>query len=136
MSVGEGLEALDPETCLELLRRHPSRVGRVAVADDGRRPTIMPVNYAVDDDAVVFRTAEGAKFAAAVRHAYVAFEVDDVDVAWKEGWSVLVRGQAEEVTDPAELERVQALPLQPWARGTRDRFVRIRPETITGRRLR
>ncbi|MGM0819140.1 MAG: pyridoxamine 5'-phosphate oxidase family protein, partial [Actinomycetota bacterium] len=72
----------------------------------------------------------------AVRHAYVAFEVDDVDVAWKEGWSVLVRGQAEEVTGAGDLERVRALPLQPWARGERERFVRVRPETITGRRLR
>ena len=130
-----GLEHLSVPECLELLRTHPQRIGRVGIADDGRRPIILPVNYAMDDDAIVFRTAEGSKLAAAVRGAFVAFEVDDVDVAWQEGWSVLVRGQAHEVTDADEIARLDALPLHPWAAGSRDRFVRIRPDTVTGRRL-
>ena len=126
---------LSPDECLQLLRSHPQRIGRVGIADDGRRPIVLPVNYAMDDDAVVFRTAEGTKLGAAVRGAFVAFEVDDVDVAWQEGWSVLVRGQASEVTDPDEVARLEGLPLHPWAAGDRERFVRIRPDAVTGRRL-
>ena len=135
MTTESGLELLTLEECEHLLQTHPTRVGRIAVADDGRRPTILPVNYALDEGAVVFRTAEGTKFAAAVRGAFVAFEVDEVDAAWQEGWSVLVRGQAERVTDEDELARLRTLPLQPWARGIREHYVRIRPESVTGRRL-
>lgn len=129
------LEHLPTEECLHLLRSHPQRIGRVGIADDGRRPVILPVNYAMDDDVVVFRTAQGTKLAAAVRGAFVAFEVDDVDMAWQEGWSVLVRGQADEATDPDEIARLEGLPLRPWAGGQREHFVRIRPDTVTGRRL-
>lgn len=129
------LEHLSHEECLHLLRSHPQRIGRVGIADDGRRPVILPVNYAMDEDAVVFRTGGGTKLAAAVRGAFVAFEVDDVDVAWQEGWSVLLRGQAQEVTDPAEVARLEGLPLHPWAGGDRERYIRIQPDTITGRRL-
>ena len=51
------------------------------------------------------------------------------------GWSALVRGEAVEVSDPAELARVRALPLCPWAPGARGRFVRILPTLLTGRRI-
>lgn len=65
----------------------------------------------------------------------MAFEVDEVDDAWEEGWSVLIRGSAVEVTDPDELTRLQRLPLRPWAGGDKPAHIRIVPAAISGRRI-
>jgi uncharacterized protein len=65
----------------------------------------------------------------------VAFEVDGTDAATRTGWSVVVRGEAVEVTDPAELARLRGLPLYPWAPGAKSRYVRILPALVTGRRI-
>lgn len=128
-----GLEVLESQECLRLLeRRHLGRIG-VSVAE---RPLIMPVNYVIDDGTVVFRTAAGTKFDAAVRGNFVAFEIDEADDTYHVGWSVLVTGVAEEITDADERREVEALPLKPWAPGEKDHFLRIRPVTITGRRIR
>ena len=51
------------------------------------------------------------------------------------GWSVLVRGEAVEVTNPAELARLRELPLNPWVPGAKSRYVRILPAALTGRRI-
>lgn len=128
-----GLEILSREECLRLLATVP--VGRVAVSV-GALPAILPVNFVVLDGDVVFRTAPGSKLDAAVRNAVVAFEADAVDAVYHTGWSVLVVGVAEEVTDPESLRAVDALPLEPWALdGLADHVVRIRTQTISGRRL-
>src|SRR4030095_1319408 len=63
--------------------------------------------------------------------ARVAFEVDAVDEGSRTGWSVVVRGQAAEVLEPADLGRLHRLPLFPWAPGAKARYVRIRPVSIT-----
>ena len=60
-------------------------------------PLIFPVNYGIDRGVIVIRTDEGTKLAAA-DHANVTFEVDAIDSRTRSGWSVLVRGLAEEVT--------------------------------------
>jgi nitroimidazol reductase NimA-like FMN-containing flavoprotein (pyridoxamine 5'-phosphate oxidase superfamily) len=108
-------------------------VGRIALA--GPRPTIFPVNYAIDGDCVVFRTDPGTKFHAAVHKAFVAFEVDWVEPTWKIGWSVLVRGQAKLVDEPSEITHLKELPLVPWAKGEKSNYVRIDTKLISGRRL-
>jgi uncharacterized protein len=95
----------------------------------------LPVNFVVDQHSVLFRTDEGTKLAVASRGARVAFEVDGTEEATRTGWSVLVRGEAVEVTDPAELERVRQLPLYPWAPGAKARYIRILPTVLTGRRI-
>jgi hypothetical protein len=69
------------------------------------------------------------------RGGRVAFEVDGVEEATRTGWSVLVRGEAVEVTDPAGLARVRKLALYPWAPGAKARYVRILPTVLTGRRI-
>ena len=95
------------------------------------------VNYAMDGDAPVFRTASGTKLWAAAR-APVAFEVDHVDGASRTGWSVVVHGVAQEITafDAGDLQaRIFGLPVQPWAKGDKPSFVRIAPRLITGRRV-
>lgn len=133
MNNGRQLEALGAEECIRLLEEHPARVGRVAIA--GPRPVILPVNYAIDNGEVVFRTASGTKLNAAMGNTFVAFEVDHVTPEWKNGWSVLVRGQSREVTDPEEIKRLSRLPLHSWAAGDKEHFVRISSGIVSGRRL-
>ncbi|HVM39793.1 MAG TPA: pyridoxamine 5'-phosphate oxidase family protein [Acidimicrobiia bacterium] len=127
-----GLEVIPREDCVRLLGT--TMIGRVGVVVAGR-PVVLPVNYVVDGDRVIFRTDDGTKFDAAVRGEFVAFEIDDVDSMYHQGWSVLVTGVAEEITDPTELDRVRMLPLRPWAHGAKAHFVRIVPVTISGRRI-
>jgi nitroimidazol reductase NimA-like FMN-containing flavoprotein (pyridoxamine 5'-phosphate oxidase superfamily) len=126
------MEELDQDECRRLLaERH---LGRLAVPDFGG-PMIFPVNYVVDEDLIVFRTDPGSKLDAATEREAVAFEVDAVDEATRTGWSVVVRGVLAEITDPADLARLRALPLYPWAPGRKTRYVRVRPLGISGRRI-
>lgn len=129
-----GTEVIEREECLRLLEEE--EVGRVGVSDHGS-PLVLPVNYVLDGDTVVFRTAPGTKLEAALR-APVAFEVDRVDRATRSGWSVVVRGVAEEVTSfsgPGVRQRLESLPLDTWAPGKKGCLVRIVPGSITGRRV-
>jgi len=129
-----GLQILTPERSMEMLSVHLPHVGRVALPAEGG-PLIFPVNYRVVDGCVVFRTGPGSKLAAAGEGLEVAFEADAVDEAWEEGWSVLVRGRAVEVTDPDELVRMRQLPLRPWAGGQKPHYVKILPSQISGRQI-
>jgi nitroimidazol reductase NimA-like FMN-containing flavoprotein (pyridoxamine 5'-phosphate oxidase superfamily) len=130
---GYGLQEIDRAECDALLRS--ARVGRVAV-DTGDRPAILPVRYAILDGDVVFRTAPGDKLLAALLHRTVPFEVDEHHDEEHTGWSVLVVGPAEEIVHPDEVARCEALGLEPWAGEARDRWVRVRAEHVTGRRVR
>jgi len=118
--------------CFELLAG--GQLGRVAVTDD-RGPVAFPVNYVLDRHTVVFRTEPGTKLHTAGRGGRVCFEADGTDEAARTGWSVIVRGEITEVTDPAELARLRELPLRPWAPGARDHYLRILPAVLTGRRI-
>lgn len=129
---GAGWQELSKSECFGLLAK--GRVGRVAFVDD-LGPVVMPVNFILDRHMVVFRTDGGAKLDAAVRGSRVAFEIDGTDEAARTGWSVVIRGEAVEVTDPAELARLRQLPLQPWAPGAKTHYVRILPAVLTGRRI-
>jgi nitroimidazol reductase NimA-like FMN-containing flavoprotein (pyridoxamine 5'-phosphate oxidase superfamily) len=127
-------QVLSSTECLELLATQ--RVGRLAVIAGGF-PRVFPVNYALDGDVIVFRTAPGSKLTAA-QHANVGFQVDHVDEARRSGWSVMVTGMAETVTDEhtADLvRRTQALPIQPFDPADKPIWVRIIPSSMTGRRL-
>lgn len=128
-------ETLTRLECLELLREN--HLGRLAFLERvGVVPLIMPVNYVLDQDAVVFRTDPGSKLVAAVRGAPVAFEIDGAEEGDRVGWSVIVRGHAVEVTDAAERERLSHGPLESWAPGPKSHYVRVVPGPITGRRIR
>ena len=122
------MEELDDTECRKLLaERH---LGRLAITDwDG--PMIFPVNYVFDQDLVIFRTDPGTKLDAATEGESVAFEVDAADAATRTGWSVVVRGTLAEITDPADLERLRALPLYPWAPGDKTRYVRVAPRMVS-----
>ena len=127
-----GWQELTKSECFALLSG--ARLGRVAVIDD-QGPAIFPVNFVLDRHMVVFRTDEGTKLDAAARGSRVAFEIDGTDEAAHTGWSVLVRGEATEVTDPAELARLRKVRLSPWAPGPKTHYVRILPAKLTGRRI-
>jgi nitroimidazol reductase NimA-like FMN-containing flavoprotein (pyridoxamine 5'-phosphate oxidase superfamily) len=123
---------IDPHACLALLGA--GGIGRVAVSI-GAVLAVFPVNYGMLDGEVVFCTARGTRLDDAMRNAVVAFEVDDVDPQHREGGSVLVVGIAGEIADGARRARAEALPLRPWAPGSAERVMVIRPELVSGRRI-
>jgi hypothetical protein len=91
----------------------------------------------MDRGVIVIRTSAGTKLAAAA-HANVTFEVDQIDQLTRSGWSVLVRGLAEEVTTEHRAELVEATKatgVQPWAPGEHGHWLRLIPHAITGRRI-
>lgn len=129
----QGLEVLDADTCWTLV--NSTAVGRIAFVDAGE-PVVFPVTHRVDGRTVVFRTSYGSKLLAASMGRPIAFEVDAWDTADRHGWSVLMRGSAEEVLEAEELDDLAHLGLEPWADAVpRTHWVRIRADEITGRRI-
>ncbi len=129
----QGLEVLSYEECDGLLA--DQGIGRVAFVHEGE-PAVFPVNYQWHRKTIVFRTARGAKLDAAEVGRTAAFEIDGWDEVYQRGWSVLVRGWVEEVSDDSELAELDALPLTPWARVIeRPYWVRLVPDEISGRRI-
>ncbi|MBV8159466.1 MAG: pyridoxamine 5'-phosphate oxidase family protein [Acidimicrobiia bacterium] len=126
------LQPLSPAECERLLSQ--KSVGRVGISV-GALPVVLPVNYAMLDGDVVIRTGVGTKLDTALAGAVVAFEIDQIDAIYQEGWSVLLQGRASVMADPDDLERAERLPLRPWAPGGRNRYIRIPAEVISGRRI-
>jgi len=128
------LDEIDRAQCLELLGT--TSLGRVAFLVEGR-PVILPVNYAVDGETIVFRTAEETVLNQVALQA-VAFEVDRIDETSRTGWSVLAQGVAQDVSQAIDTksERLRALALVSWAPGQRHRWFGIKADVLTGRRLR
>lgn len=124
-----GLEVLGREECLRLLAGQV--IGRIGVTS-GALPVVLPVNYVLAGEWIIVRTGRGTKLEAATSRAVVAFEVDALA---ETGWSVLVTGMAEEVTEPEDVERLRRLPLRRWAPGEAERFIRISTEIVNGRRI-
>jgi nitroimidazol reductase NimA-like FMN-containing flavoprotein (pyridoxamine 5'-phosphate oxidase superfamily) len=128
----DGMQVLGEAECWDLLRG--DEVGRVAVAINNH-PDIFPINYVVDHGTIVFRTNEGTKLAASVLGPAVAFEVDGYDPVAGEAWSVVVKGRAVEIAQMLERFAAADLPLFPWHTEPKYRFVRIEPDSVTGRRF-
>jgi uncharacterized protein len=128
------LEELSMEDCIVLLAH--SAVGRLGVVVDGT-PEIFPVNHTVDpvSGCIVFPTNNRTKLQAALHWPKVSFEVDGLDPDGRSGWSVLVVGHAEQVTDLAEQVRAAAGRFVLWGTGPRTVWLRIVPERVTGRRI-
>ena len=110
-------------------------MGRV-VFTDRRGPVALPVNFRVLDNDVVFRTEAGSTVLASLPEQEVSFEVDHLDEALTEGWSVLISGVGRALVDPTEREQARSLSIAPWAGGERDAYVRLVPSQVTGRRIR
>jgi nitroimidazol reductase NimA-like FMN-containing flavoprotein (pyridoxamine 5'-phosphate oxidase superfamily) len=133
------LEKLDPDECLRLISL--GGVGRVAYS--GRfGPTVLPVNYKLHEGTIVFRTVQDSPLGEDLRTGIagaeykVAFEIDEVDMAAREGWSVLIQGSAHHVDSESERADVLESGVEAWPGGHREHFVRIIPAVIAGRRIR
>ena len=114
----EGLQEIGHDECFLLLATQS--IGRLGVNAE-HYPLIFPVNYGLDREVLVLRTRPGTKLSAA-NHANVTFEVDSIDPMTRTGWSVLVRGLAEEVTGEHRADlvaRTEASGVEPWAPGER-----------------
>lgn len=129
------ISTIPSEVCLTLLTG--ATVGRVAFVGEGGRQELMPVNFAVVDREIYFRTSStGPLSALADGRDNVAFGVDHFDSHSGQGWNVTVRGEAEGVDEPDSLEIVGASGLgTPWAGGDRRLVVKIVIREIDGRRV-
>ena len=120
--------ALDVEECLVLLRWEI--IGRLAVGRPGQAPTVVPINFVLDGENVIFRTDGGEKYEHLL-HQPVSVQVDRFDWYRRIGWSVVVQGAAQE----CELSELTEIDLESWAPGDMEHAIRIVPTSITGRRL-
>lgn len=127
-------ENIDPVIVLDsvqsMARLRAQDLGRI-VTHIGETIDIFPVNYVVDGDGILFRTAPGSKLFELTVNADVLFQVDDHTDA--DAWSVIVRGRAEALETDAEVDRAERAGLRPWIPTLKRVFVRITPTTITGR---
>ena len=128
------LHSLSSDECRQLVAA--GGVGRFLFDEPGRGPVAVPVNFRMAGDDVVFRTASEASLTEGLHGQPVSFDVDHLDDALGEGWSVLLSGTASVITDPAELDRAKALGIEPWAGGNRPTYVRLAVTQVTGRRIR
>jgi nitroimidazol reductase NimA-like FMN-containing flavoprotein (pyridoxamine 5'-phosphate oxidase superfamily) len=130
------LEELSLDDCETLLR--DNSVGRIAFVTD-EMLTILPVNYRVVESRgqtpahwLALRTRPGNVIERA--SMMVAFEIDGIDAAHRQGWSVLVRGTLHHVDADAAGFRTR-FDSDPWFAAERDAWLVVEPFSITGRRL-
>jgi nitroimidazol reductase NimA-like FMN-containing flavoprotein (pyridoxamine 5'-phosphate oxidase superfamily) len=132
------ISEMDEAECLKLIS--PGGIGRIAY-QSRFGPAVLPVNYQWYDGAIVFRTARHSPLDEDLQTGItggeykVAFEIDEIDRAGRQGWSVLVQGPAHHVESEAERAAAVRAGVEPWAGGERELFVRIVPTRVTGRRI-
>ena len=133
MKAQSGLDVIPLAECLRLVGAQ--RVGRLGFVV-GDQPLVLPVNYALEADIVVFRTGVGTKLES-IANAKVAFEVDHFDVHEGTGWSVIVQGLAQEITEDIDVfaEALRRAAAPTWVPAPADHYIRIVPQIISGRRL-
>ena len=127
------IDSLDRGSCLALLAT--VSIGRVGWATPQGHAMILPVNFVLDGATIVFSAGEGDKLDAVREGRVLTFEVDAVELALQAGWSVLVIGTAEVITNPAQIHRIEQLHLAPWVPLPDRVFVCLPAAEITGRRL-
>jgi transcriptional regulator with XRE-family HTH domain len=126
---GAILEALTPAECRAHLET--GRVGRVVFCAS-RGPVALPVNFRFSNGEVLFHTT--VKQATELEaQGTVGFEIDRIDDAFSDGWSVIVTGSARVVDDPDQLVEHAQQEIIPWAGGARNAVVAIATEEVTGR---
>lgn len=120
--------SLSDAECWE--RLHTQELGRL-VTHVGDVLDIFPVNYVVDGESVLFRTAQGSKLFELTVNDEVLFEVDDHTET--DAWSVIVRGRAHPLDRSAEVERADGLGLKPWIPTLKYTYVRVEATSLSGR---
>jgi hypothetical protein len=91
-------------------------VGRVIFRSAGR-PVALPVNFKTLAGDIIFRSGDDGEVSAISGEEPVSFEVDRIDDAMREGWSVLATGTVRPVSADEQIHEVQALGVEPWAGG-------------------
>jgi len=125
-----GITELTSDQCWQLLRSRD--LGRIAASAAGTID-IFAINYAVERETIMFRTAPGTKLLELAINDRVAFEIDGHNES--EAWSVVVKGRAERVQRQSEIDAAETLGLTPWIPTLKYRWVRIRPTDIVGRQF-
>jgi nitroimidazol reductase NimA-like FMN-containing flavoprotein (pyridoxamine 5'-phosphate oxidase superfamily) len=131
------IEELDEAESLRLISA--GGIGRIAY-QSRFGPAVLPVNYKWHDGVVVFRTTrhsaldEDLQTGIAGGDYLVAFEIDEIDVPGRQGWSVLIQGPAHHVSED-ERKSAERAGVEPWPAGDRELFIRIVPNRVTGRRI-
>ena len=131
------IEELDEAEALRLISA--GGIGRIAY-QSRFGPAVLPVNYQWHDGAIVFRTArhsaldQDLETGIAGGDYKVAFEIDEIDTAGRQGWSVLIQGPADHVSEDERVSAERA-GVEPWPAGDRELFIRIVPTRVTGRRI-
>ncbi len=133
MAVTTEFEVLSEAECRRLLAEQ--EVGRVAFVD-GDFPVVLPVNFVIDGDLIAIRTDLGAKSDRVPLHR-VAFEVDGIERWSHSGWSVLVQGFGQDVTDAVGVryEDLRRRGLSIWPPGEKEHWLTIEIQRISGRRI-
>jgi len=131
MSTGS-IQELDQDECRDLLK--VGRFARIAF-DSGERLDLLPVNYAYDDGIILISTSEGSGLSSIVDRPFV-MEADYHDDTYQTGWSVVVRGTAQEAT-PEQLKAFGTRLPSSWAGadGT-SVHIAISADEVEGRRVR
>jgi nitroimidazol reductase NimA-like FMN-containing flavoprotein (pyridoxamine 5'-phosphate oxidase superfamily) len=133
------MESLDEAECLRLLGT--GKLGRL-VYSSRYGPMALPAEYAVHEGSIVFRTAQDTytdeDLRTGIAHAeyHVAFEIDQLDLKTREGWTVLIRGSAHHVDTEAERTSIVGAGVEPWIEGEPEHVIRITPARIWGHRIR
>jgi len=129
MGLEDGMEELALAECQSRLQE--GGVGILALVGEGA-PLLRPVNFVVQEGRIVIRTGEGRIFDAARDAEPASFVISEVDRFEHTGWSVVVTGRLESCES---LDELVDLPLRPWARATKDRFVALAIAEVSGRRI-
>jgi nitroimidazol reductase NimA-like FMN-containing flavoprotein (pyridoxamine 5'-phosphate oxidase superfamily) len=123
------LETLSKEDCEAHLAA--GGVGRIVFSTE-KGPVAFPVNFVSQEGDVLFRTDDSVA-TAIEKERIVSFEVDRIDEAMSEGWSVLATGAPSRVEDTKKHRELVALDIEPWAGGARNVFIRIATAELSGR---
>lgn len=124
------VEVLSVEECWSLLRAEEFARLAYRLVDEVH---LVPLNYVVEGEGLLMRTASGNKLLAAALHSDVALEID-----WHDdtaAWSVVARGRLRRLEEH-EHHRLDGLARQPWVPTLKYDVVELVPSVVTGRRFR
>ncbi|CAN5422331.1 pyridoxamine 5'-phosphate oxidase family protein [Microbacterium sp.] len=127
-----GVEHLTTAECWRLMES--SSLGRLAVEGTEGVPDLFPVNFIVHDGSVYLRSAPGLKLMDIAARPGVAFEIDGQDPL--SHWSVVIKGTARRLDSDAEIHESGVEKLGSASPAAKQDFIRITPDSVTGRRFR
>lgn len=127
-----GLEVLDRDECVRLLAT--ATLGRVGITV-GALPVVVPIDFQLIDDQVVFRVGVGTKLDAAIHNSVIAFEADEAAPPGGGAWSVSITGMAREVIDPDDVARMRLENVARWNRRGADRYIAVPTDVVSGCRI-